>query len=386
MIEKQIEPFWQIECIERGRLFGERWRDIGCNARKGRHGKVVPQDLVRITVAGVTGFGWSTVSPDKAKTFIGRKLYDIFTPNGRIQPEFREIEYPLLDWLGQITQKPVYALFRLKNSDMAAPPPLIPCYDATVYFDDLETADDAAALQLMQNIAIESWDAGHRAFKIKVGRGARHMPLLQGIRRDIQIIKGIRNAVGPIAQMMIDANNSYNLNIAKEVLEATADVKLTFMEEPFYEDPILYEDLKSWMERNRINVMIADGEGLTAAPAILDWAKQGLIDVIQFDIRFYGFNNILEVEDKLRGSTVMQAPHNYGGPFGNFASCHIAPAIERFLTIEWDEVRVAGLDSSGYVMKEGKVQVPPEPGFGLKLDDVLFRKSVQQEGWSLYAK
>lgn len=384
MMDNQ-DPGWRIERIERGTLMGERWRDIGCNARKGRHGKVMPLDLVRVTIAGVTGFGWSTISREQGEALIGSSVQSIFTPEGRIQPEFRGMEYPLLDWLGQITCKPVYSFFRLDAKPVTDTPLSIPVYDATIYFDDLQAADNAEAVALMQNLALESWDTGHRAYKIKVGRGAKHMPLLKGIERDILIINGIREAVGPQADIMIDANNSYNLNIAKEVLEATSDARLTFIEEPFYEDLILYEDLKLWMSQQRLNVMIADGEGLTAAPAILHWAKQGLIDVIQYDIRFFGFNKLLEVEEQLRGSAVKQAPHNYGGPYGNYASCHIAPAMERFLTVEWDEVHVPGLDASGYTLTEGKILVPSDSGFGLKLDDGIFRKSVQESGWFLRA-
>ncbi|WP_410514019.1 enolase C-terminal domain-like protein [Paenibacillus sp. BR2-3] len=372
-----------IDQIERGCLRGERWRDIGCNARKGWHGKAVPLDLVRITIGGITGFGWSTLSRTQAQSMIGTKVQDIFTSGMRVRPKYHGIEYPLLDWLGHWTGKPVYSLFNPTMPNIAEDPLTVPCYDATIYFDDLHLDDDHEAVTLMQAKALEGWKAGHRAFKIKVGRGARHMPLQQGIKRDIVIIKGIREAVGVQSQIMIDANNSYNLNITKEVLEATAEVNITFIEEPFYEDPVLYEDLKNWMSKQNLKVMIADGEGLTVAPSIVDWAKQGLIDVLQFDIRFYGFNKLLEMGDQLLGSTVKQAPHNYGGPYGNYASCHVAPVLERFLTIEWDEVRVPGLEAHDYFITDGRVKVPATPGFGLQLDDKYFMKSVQAEGWLL---
>ena len=76
-------------------------------------------------------------------------------------------------------------------------------------------AEDSAHRRLRAN--------SHRSFKIKVGRGARHMPLEAGTRRDIAVIKAVREAVGPEATIMIDANNGYILNIAKRVLAETAD-------------------------------------------------------------------------------------------------------------------------------------------------------------------
>ncbi|MEW9669193.1 mandelate racemase/muconate lactonizing enzyme family protein [Ammoniphilus sp. 3BR4] len=374
----------RIERVEKARFLGERWRDIGCNARKGWHGKTVYLDLVRITIDGETGFGWSSITKDHAEKIVGTPLREMFNNAGRIRSEYRSIEYPLLDWWGRMKQLPVYALVAGDEFEKENAPTLnVPCYDTTLYFNDLHLREDSDAVPLMQEKALEGWNRGYRAFKIKVGRGARHMPLLKGIKRDIEIIRGIREALGSKAEIMIDANNSYNLNIAKEVLYATADAHLIFIEEPFYEDPILYEDLKNWMDKEKIPVLIADGEGLTAAPALVDWAKQGFIDVIQYDIRFYGFNKLLELEDRLKGSKVMQAPHNYGGPYGNYASCHIAPAMERFLTVEWDEVKVNGLDAPGYTLVEGKIRVPNSPGFGLHLDDDHFAKAVQESGWQI---
>lgn len=377
----ELHPSWRIERIEQARLSGERWREIGCNARKGVHGKEVPLDLVRITIEGETGFGWSRISKEQAAALMGTSVIDMFLPEGRIRPAYRELEYPLLDWAGRICGKPVYALHHPKHLKHPEHSLQIPCYDTTLYFDDLHLDDDSAAVHFMQARAREAWNRGHRAFKIKVGRGARHMDLQKGMKRDIAIIQGIREAVGSQAHIMIDANNSYNLNLTKEVLYATADAQLTFIEEPFYEDPILYEDLKTWMSEEHISVMIADGEGLIAAPFVIDWAKQGLIDVIQFDIRFYGYTRLLELNDTLHDSNVKQAPHNYGGPFGNFASCHLAPALDRFLFVEWDEVSVPALDSSAYQVVDGKVNLPQAPGFGLQLDNDRFKRAAATEGW-----
>ena len=49
------------------------------------------------------------------------------------------------------------------------------------------------------------------------------MELEKGTRRDIAIIRAVRKAVGPDCPIMIDANNGYNLNLAKRVLDETAD-------------------------------------------------------------------------------------------------------------------------------------------------------------------
>ncbi len=73
----------------------------------------------------------------------------------------------------------------------------VPCYDTSLYFDDLHVDDDDEAVALLVDEARQGYARGHRHFKIKVGRGARHLPLDKGTGRDIAIIRAIRAAVGP---------------------------------------------------------------------------------------------------------------------------------------------------------------------------------------------
>ena len=58
------------------------------------------------------------------------------------------------------------------------------CYDTSLYIDDLHLADDNEAAALIASEALEGKARGHKAYKIKVGRGAMHMPLEQGTHRD----------------------------------------------------------------------------------------------------------------------------------------------------------------------------------------------------------
>lgn len=361
------------------RLEGERKREAGCNARLGSHGKFTPFFILQITIAGKTGFGWSRVTKEQAEKFLGVPVNQLFTDQGKVNSAYSDIEFPLLDWLGKMMDKPVYALF----SDMEPSRSVeVPCYDTSLYFDDIHLEDDTEAVKLMQRQALEGWENGHRNFKIKVGRGGMQMPLEKGMMRDIAVIRGIRKAVGPSAYLMIDANNAYNVNLTKRVLTETADADVFWIEEPFHEDPDLFVVLKQWIGEQNLKVMLADGEG-RAAPAIVDWAKKGVVDVIQYDIFQYGFSRWLELGKTLDQHDVKTAPHNYGRFFGNFASCHLAPSIKGFLFVEWDEVKVPGVDASSYSIKDGKVKVPRLPGFGLDLDKTYFAQKVQKDGWSV---
>lgn len=74
------------------------------------------------------------------------------------------------------------------------------------------------------------------------------------------------------------------------------------------------------------------------------------------------------------------APHPYGAHYGNYAACHLAPAIEKFTFVEWDDVQTPGLDASGYAIVDGFVHVPNAPGFGLHLDEAVFVRAVCESG------
>lgn len=208
------------------------------------------------------------------------------------------------------------------------------------------------------------------------------MPQAAGNARDIAVIRAVRQAIGHHAPLLIDANNGYTLNITKEVLAATADCNLYWVEEAFHEDRILYEDLRQWLQAQGLDVLIADGEG-DASPHLLGWAHDKVIDVVQYDIFSYGFTPWLHLGQKLDGWGIRSAPHHYGAHYGNYAAPHLAALVEGFTFAEWDEAQTPGLDGTGYSIVEGKVYVPAQPGFGLTLDEEIFGAAVAENGYRL---
>lgn len=371
----------RIVSIEWGVLQGARPRHAGRNARLDDHGVTVRVPLARITCDdGSTGYGRTQATPAQAAALLGAPLATLFDPAQGVTGPGLPFDLPLWDLMAKRTEQPVYAL-AAAQAGVTPPTALrVPCYDTSLYIDDLHLEDDGDAAALIAQEAREGWARGHRAFKLKVGRGARHMPLAAGTRRDIAVIQAVRDAVGPAAPLMIDANNGYNLNLAKEVLLATANTRLFWLEEPFHEDRVLYADLRAWCDAHGLEVLIADGEG-HAAPNLLEWAQEGMVQVVQYDIFSYGFTRWLALGQQLDRWQVRSAPHHYGGHIGNYVSCHLAPTVRGLAFVEWDEAITPGLDTSHYAVVEGDVVVPALPGFGLMLDDEVFRQAVAAGGY-----
>ena len=370
----------RIECVP---LIGTRPRQAGCNSRLQVHGLHVRPPIARITTDdGATGFGLSRLSEEDTAELVGAPLSEAFDPENGVSERFRGLEYPLWDLAGKLAGKPVYEMLGGEPDEDGVF--RARCYDTSLYIDDLHLTDDNEAAALIASEALEGKARGHTAFKIKVGRGAMHMPLQQGTHRDILVIRAVRNAVGPDATILIDANNGYNLNLTKHVLSETADAKVYWMEEAFHEDASFYANLREWLNSEGLETKIADGEG-GASLNLLQWAEEGLVDIIQYDIFHPGFTRWLELGPQLDEWNVGSAPHHYGGHYGNYVSCHLSAAIQGFEFTEWDEADTPGLDDSGYSISDGLVSVPNSPGFGLNLDEEIYARAVKENGFDVRA-
>ncbi len=341
--------------------------------------------VARITAEdGSSGFGPCRATRAEAKAVLGQRLQRAFLPASGATPAWLPLEYPLFDLVAGRASKPVFALAAaLAGRPLGDPRSLrVPCYDTSLYFDDLHLGEHEAGAALIAAEARQGWERGHRHFKIKVGRGAMHMPLEAGTRRDIAVVRAVRAAVGPQATLMLDANNGFNLNLARRVLLETADCGVYWLEEAFYEDFVLYRQLVEWMAKEGLRVLIADGEG-QASPQLMDWAREGAIDVVQFDWLSHGFTQWLATGRQLDAWGVRAAPHHYGGGLGNYVSGHLAAAIRGFTFVEWDDARLPVVDASVYSLRDGYVTLPEVPGFGLGLDEAAFAQAVAVDGFVL---
>ena len=205
----------RIARIESATLLGMRPRVAGNNARLNIHGIEVHFKVLRLTSSdGASGFGLCLASREEAQPLLGEDISRLLTDDGRIADAALAFDCPLWDLAGKLRGKPVYAL--VGSTDATTRGPLrVPCYDTSLYMNDLHLDSDEAGAALIAGFARQGYEDNHRSFKIKVGRGGRHMQLEAGNRRDIAVIKAVREAVGSEATIMIDANNGYNLNIAK---------------------------------------------------------------------------------------------------------------------------------------------------------------------------
>ena len=165
-----------------------------------------------------------------AQRLVGQRLHEVFSPDTGTQDDLLMFDFPLWDVAGQLLDRPVHAML----GDAGGSP--VPVYDGGIYIDELDpdTGRDDGIEPMLYAVNV-GMDAGFQAFKVKVGRGYKWMEPEAGIRRDIEVIRAIRDLVGPYMKILIDANNGYSPEEARRIMREAGDCDIYWFEEPFEE-------------------------------------------------------------------------------------------------------------------------------------------------------
>ncbi len=370
-MEKLPNP--RIVRIDKAVLRGQRPRSIGYNARIPTHGPLVSDPVVRLhTEDGGEGIGWSGITEDKARQLLGKHLHELFQlPDGSLEAG-AAVDLPLWDLAARLMELPLYRLLGARGSRA------VELYDGSIYIDDLEATDQEAAEIFYEEVR-SGQEHGYHNFKVKVGRGARWMPTAEGLARDILVVHTVRQAAGPEAKILIDANMGNTLNTATQLLEGCADVEIYWFEEPFAEDPALNQALKEFIAEQDYDTLVADGE-FAPPPFFFDLVEKGLIDVVQHDFRAYGLTWWRALSARLEQWDVVCAPHCWGSYIERYAHAHFAASIPNYALLEAAPAALPGLALDGWEMRDGKLWVPDTPGTGFDIEPGIFAQGQQDRG------
>ncbi|MFV0623298.1 L-fuconate dehydratase [Sphingomonas sp. ac-8] len=136
----------------------------------------------------------------------------------------------------------------------------------------------------LYRLAREAVDAGFDHIKLKVGRD---------LEDDVRRLRIAREAIGPDAKLMIDANQIWEVDQAIEWVNALAFAKPWFIEEPTSPDDVLGH---AAIRRGIGEVKVATGEMCQNRILFKQFMAAGAIDVVQIDAcRLGGVNEVLAV-------------------------------------------------------------------------------------------
>lgn len=202
--------------------------------------------------------------------------------------------------------------------------------------------------------------AGHGGVKIKIGS--------PDPARDVERVARVREILGPDRDLMVDANQRWDLEKALHVVPLLQPYGLRWLEEPFRaEDTASHVALKE-----RIDVRVAVGENLHTTYRFAEMIDAGACDVVQPNvIRVGGITPFLRIAALADAAGVEVAPHLLPDLSAQLACTTAAPVwVEE---VEDASFGALGLlrSPSPVVREPGWVSVTERPGLGLDFVDHL---------------
>jgi L-alanine-DL-glutamate epimerase-like enolase superfamily enzyme len=346
----------------------KRAKIAGKNSRLDVHGDRASDAMVRMfTNTGVEGLGACRIDEKTAQSLLGKNPLDFFNRDARrMAGPLGNGTMPLWDLAGKLLKQPAYKLLGGAGTER------VPVYDGSIYFADLLPQYADRWEERFREELDQGRDRGHIAYKIKIGRGAKWMKREEGDARDIAVVETIRKHGGADVILGVDANNGYDLAGAKRFIDATAEANIAFAEEMFEErvEPCL--EFKKHIAEKKLKTLLADGETQSKLDPFKPLVEANAVDVLQGDMKHFGFEGILDEADMAAPQKILVAPHNWGSLIGYYMQLHVGRAIKNFYRAEHDPLSTDLLLAEGYSIKAGEATVPDAIGFGLAIDEKKF--------------
>lgn len=199
-------------------------------------------------------------------------------------------------------------------------------------------------------------ETGIPRVKMKVGRNPE---------RDRERVQAAREAIGPDAELFVDANGAYSRKQALAFAEGFAESDVTWFEEPVSSDDLL--GLRLIRDRAPAGMDVTAGEygyDLFYFRRMLD---AGAVDVLQADItRCGGVTEFLRV-----GALCAAWPLPLSGHTAPMLHAHVACALESMRHLEWfhDHIRIERMLFDGTLEPRNGALRPDRlrPGMGIEL-------------------
>jgi L-alanine-DL-glutamate epimerase-like enolase superfamily enzyme len=245
-----------------------------------------------------------------------------------------------------------------------------------------------AYCESMVRWAIDARQYGFHALKLEVTLSGpyAHMGLREPYERAAEVIRAVRNAVGPDVVIMVDVQ--YAFPDAETCLNTIRDWQqydLFFVETPLWPD-----DLDGYaLVAGSQSIPIAAGEWLTTRFEFLDLMDRGKIGVAQPDIgRVGGLTEARRVCDLAAQRELTVVPHLWNTGISIAAAVHLAAATPQCPFIEFLPVELShsslrkDLLSREHTLVDGVIPLPSSPGLGIELNrDALgrFKEAAERE-------
>jgi D-galactarolactone cycloisomerase len=218
--------------------------------------------------------------------------------------------------------------------------------------------------------------AGFTAVKVRLGKNPA---------ADLELVRTVRDHIGPDGLLMVDAYWGYSPDQALELAKEMAPFDVYFFEEPC---PQYMQDGLAWLSANS-PVRIAVGERVYSPTQFADIARRGSARVFQPDAQICGgILACMDIATLARIANIEVSPH-VGGPTAiGFAANLQWAAAASVAIMEYDidvyqpvlrEILTDNLFAMDRITG-GTIAVPDGPGLGIEVDESSFARFPYEPG------
>ncbi len=261
------------------------------------------------------------------------------------------VDCALWDLKGKWAGAPVYRLLGGPVRDT------IPAYASALGY--------SLAPELVAQRAKEIVDQGYRATKWFF----RHGPTdgKEGIAKSVELVRTLREAVGPDVDIMLDCWMSWDVPYTLEMAR-----RLVPYEPRWLEEPVLPDKIPQYAEiRRNSPIPIAGGEHEYTRWGLKALMDAGAVDVLQPDIYWAGgISEMLKITALASAYDLPVIPHGHSVPATvHFIAAHpvtTCPMLEYL--VKWNTIHQFFLKDPIHPV-DGQVTLPTSPGLGMALDE-----------------
>ena len=219
-------------------------------------------------------------------------------------------------------------------------------------------------LGLVRERALAAQAQGYTAQKWFFRHGPMSGP--EGMRKNIDLVRTLRESLGDDDEIMLDCWQSWDLTYAVRMTERIEEFSPRWLEECAMPDRIdTYREL-----RQRTSIPLSGAEHEYTRWGFKRFVDAGALDVLQPDIYWAGgLSEVMKIAAYATVHDLITIPHGHSTPAGIHFSATQSPVhtpYQEYL-VKWNEVHQFFL-SSPIRPEGGMISAPETPGMGMDLD------------------
>ena len=251
-----------------------------------------------------------------------------------------------------------------------------PVYASSMKRGEITPKDEAARLSKLRD------KHGYDAFKFRVGKECGHDEDEWPGRTD-EIVPLMRKTMGDDVRLLVDANSGYTPKKAIEIGRMLQDHGIRHFEEPcpYWE--------YHWTKQvtDALDLDVTGGEQDCDLALWRFAIEMRAVDVVQPDVCYLGgINRTMKVVEMAKAAGLPVTPHSANQSLVTVFTLHLMGAIQNAgpyveFSIEgadyypWDR----GLYEPVLIARDGKVQIPDGPGWGVELNQAWLNQASYQK-------